>query len=86
MFDKDASCKEFNAPRSMLLDNFFNHFHPSQYAVGMAAKMKCERLCFIRNNRKHLLSENYIHLRDSIHHDLVPGNLGWGKKKEEHRF
>ncbi|CAB3234441.1 unnamed protein product [Arctia plantaginis] len=42
-----------------------------QFAVDMYVKVETERLAFIRFNQTKLRSEDYIHLRDAIHSDVV---------------
>lgn len=79
MLHKEISYKEFYTHGFMTRDKSFNHFRHSQdlfhQYVDMAAKMEYERPFFIRNNKKQLQSENYIHLRDAVNNGVASGNL-----------
>ncbi|GFX85925.1 helitron_like_N domain-containing protein [Trichonephila clavipes] len=75
--NKKVSAMSYYAYRMMIRENADNHilkcrqlFH--QYIVDMYAKIKSERLLYIRLNQVKLRSEEYIHLRDAVVND---GNL-----------
>ncbi|CAE1325026.1 unnamed protein product [Acanthosepion pharaonis] len=78
---KALSCKAFYSYRFMVRDGHFNMLHTCrelfhQFAADITAKMKLERLCFIRNHWKQLHSDSYIHLRDSLRNEVNPRDLG----------
>ncbi|KAF8771706.1 hypothetical protein HNY73_019086 [Argiope bruennichi] len=77
--DKKVSSMNYYAHRLMVRLNQNNYilryrqlFH--QYIVDMYAKVKSERLQFIRYNQAKLRSEEYIHLRDAVVGN-IDGNL-----------
>ncbi|CAE1246946.1 unnamed protein product [Acanthosepion pharaonis] len=76
---KALSCKAFYSYRFIVRDGYFNLLHRCreifhQFAVDMAAKMKSERLCFIRNHQKQLRSDSYVH--NSLRNEVNPRDLG----------
>ncbi|CAE1246573.1 unnamed protein product [Acanthosepion pharaonis] len=78
---KTVSCRPYYAYMFMVREGEFNHLHRCRqifllFAVDMAAKIKSERLGFIKLNQSKLRTDSYIHLRDGLRSDGDPRNLG----------
>ncbi|XP_043468040.1 uncharacterized protein LOC122502180 [Leptopilina heterotoma] len=72
--NKKICALEFYAYRLMVRQNEPNQLHQfrqlfNQFLVDMYAKIKSERLLYIRLHQKQLRAENYIHLQDAMRRD-----------------
>ncbi|GBN93109.1 hypothetical protein AVEN_105720-1 [Araneus ventricosus] len=78
---KKVSMMNFYAYRIMIRNNSLNHILNTrqlfqQFIVDVYAKIKAERLLYIRLNQNKLRSEEYIHLKDTVATDKNIDDIG----------
>ncbi|CAH0663696.1 unnamed protein product [Spodoptera exigua] len=75
-YNEDPQTGSLNYIKKTSAMQFYSFLIQLRFLVDMYAKIETERLVFIRSNQRKLRAENYVHLRDAMHHDANAQDVG----------